>query len=206
MGVIWQKVWTDLWGNKVRTMLAVLSIAVGVFAVGAIFGMSDQLLIGMDRSHQAVRPSHISVYLMDRIDRDTAIALKNIKGVEDVEVLDQVTVRYKVHPEDEWKRGSLIMRDDYENQTYDIVELKEGKWPERDGIGIERLSAQYFGLEIGDEVIFEMDKTDRALPITGKIRHPFVPPPQFGGDAVFFVDTAFCEFNTAVQRCLPSEA
>ena len=71
MGVIWQKVWTDLWGNKVRTMLAVLSIAVGVFAVGAIFGMSDQLLTGMDRSHQAVRPSHISVYLMDRIDRET---------------------------------------------------------------------------------------------------------------------------------------
>jgi putative ABC transport system permease protein len=196
MGVIWQKVWTDLWGNKVRTMLAVLSIAVGVFAVGAIFGMSDQLVTGMDTSHQAVRPSHISVYLMDRIDRDTAIALKSIKGVEDVEVLDQVTVRYKVNPEDEWKRGSLIMRYDYEDQTYDIVELKEGEWPVRDGVGIERLSAQFFGLEIGDEVIFEMDKTDRALPITGKIRHPFVPPPQFGGDAVFFVDAQGMErFN-----------
>jgi hypothetical protein len=56
MGVIWQKVWSDLWGNKVRTMLAVLSISVGVFSVGAVFGMSDQLLTGMDKSHQAVLP------------------------------------------------------------------------------------------------------------------------------------------------------
>ena len=30
MDVIWRKVWFDLWSNKVRTSLAVLSIAVGV--------------------------------------------------------------------------------------------------------------------------------------------------------------------------------
>jgi putative ABC transport system permease protein len=188
MGVIWQKVWFDLWGNRVRTLLAVLSIAVGVFAVGAIFGMVDQLLSGMDQSHQAVFPSHINMYLSERIDRDTAIYLKRVEGVEDIEVLNQATVRYKINPEDEWERGALVMRDDYENQTYDIVQLKEGQWPEKDGIGIERLSSQYYGIDIGDKVIFELEGTDRALPIIGKIRHPFVPPPQFGGDATFFVD------------------
>ena len=188
MSVIWQKVWFDLWGNKVRTLLAVLSIAAGVFAVGAIFGMGDQLLTGMDQSHQAVFPSHINVFLSDRIDRDTAIYLKRVEGVKDIEVLNQATVRYKINPEDEWERGALVMRDDYEDQTYDIVQLKEGQWPEKDGIGIERLSSQYYGIDIGDKVIFELEKTDRALPITGKIRHPFVPPPQFGGDASFFVD------------------
>jgi putative ABC transport system permease protein len=200
MSVIWQKVWSDVWDNKVRTVLAVLSIAVGVFAVGAIFGMSDQLAVGMDTSHQAVFPSHINMFLMDRIDRDTALALKKNEGVEDVEVLDQVTVRYKINPEDEWGRGAVILRDDYEDQIYDVVQLKEGEWPEGDGIGIERLSAQFFGLDIGDEVIFEMDKTDRALPITGMVRHPFVPPPQFGGDAVFFVDADGMErFNVAEE-------
>jgi putative ABC transport system permease protein len=200
MSVIWNKVWSDLWDNKARTILAVLSIAVGVFAMGTIFGMSDQLLTGMDASHQAVLPSHISMYLMDRIDRNVATALKKTEGVEDVEVLDQITVRYKIKPEDEWKRGSLVMRDNYEDQTYDIVQLKEGNWPTRDGIGIERLSAQFFKLDIGDSVIFELDKTDRALPIVGKIRHPFVPPPQFGGDAVFFVDAQGMErFNVPTE-------
>jgi putative ABC transport system permease protein len=188
MSVIWYKVWFDLWHNKVRTALAVLSIAVGVFAIGAIFGMVDQLLSGMDSAHRAVTPSHIQMYLIDRIDHDTAIRLKTIKGVEDIEVTNEVTVRYKLHPEDKWKRGQMVMRDDYDEQKYDILQLKQGEWPDRNEIGIERLSSQYYGINIGDKVIFELDGTDRALPIASLIRHPFVPPPQFGGDAVFFTD------------------
>ena len=31
-GIRWRKVFRDLWGNKTRTLLVVLSIAVGVFA------------------------------------------------------------------------------------------------------------------------------------------------------------------------------
>ena len=49
MSVIWYKLWSDLWDHKVRTILAVLSIAAGTFAVGAVFGMADQLLAGMDQ-------------------------------------------------------------------------------------------------------------------------------------------------------------
>jgi putative ABC transport system permease protein len=49
---------------------------------------------------------------------------------------------------------------------------------------------------VGDEVIFEVGNTERALRINGKIRHPFVPPPQFGGDAYFFADAQGIErFN-----------
>jgi putative ABC transport system permease protein len=196
MSVIWNKVWFDLWYNKVRTLLAVLSIAAGVFAIGAIFGMVDQLITGMDGAHAATTPSHIQMYLTDRIDRDTAIRLKSISGIEDLEVANETTVRYKLHPKDEWKRASLVMRDDYKEQKYDILQLKEGEWPDDDHLGIERLSSQYFGINIGDKVIFELDGTDRALTIGSKIRHPFVPPPQFGGDAVFFTDAQGLErFN-----------
>jgi putative ABC transport system permease protein len=174
----------------------VLSIAIGVFAIGAVFGMVDQLMTGMDTAHQATTPSHIFMALQERIDRDTAHQLKNIEGVAGIEVLNEVAVRYKLQPEDEWRAARLIMRDDYEDQTYDILHLKVGDWPEKDNLGIERLSSQFFGIDIGDKVIFELDKTDRALPITGKIRHNFVEPPEFGGDAVFFVDAQGMErFN-----------
>lgn len=43
MSVIWHKVWFDLWHNKIRTQLAVGSIAVVVFAIGATFGMADEI-------------------------------------------------------------------------------------------------------------------------------------------------------------------
>ena len=36
MSVIWHKVWRDLAHNKARTALVVLSIAVGVFALGVV--------------------------------------------------------------------------------------------------------------------------------------------------------------------------
>ena len=201
MSVIWRKVWSDLWDNKVRTVLAVLSIAAGVSAIGATFGMVDQLLTGMDTAHQAVVPSHIFMALQGDIDRDTADRLKKIKGVEDIEVTNEVAVRYKLHPDDEWQAARLINRDDYENQTYDILQLKEGEWPHKDHLGIERLSSQHFGIDIGDSVIFETDKSDRTLTISGKIRHNFVEPPQFGGDAVFFADAPAMErFNVKEGR------
>ena len=101
MGVIWHKIWFDLWHNKGRTGLAVLSVTAGVFAIGAIFGMSDQLLSGMDSAHQASSPSHFSMYLDTPIDRDLAASLKNIEGVDDIEPLNRNGVLYKARPGDE---------------------------------------------------------------------------------------------------------
>jgi putative ABC transport system permease protein len=184
--VIWGKVWADLWSNKVRTILAVLSIAAGVFAIGAIFGMVDQLMSSMDEAHRAVYPSHINMSLVGEIDRNIANSLEKIDGVEEVEVLNSVTVRYKLNPQDEWKQGEMVMRDDYEDQKYDVVQLKEGKWPAKNRIAIERQASQYYGIDIGDEVIFELEKTERPLQVTGKIRHPSVGPPEFGAPAFFF--------------------
>jgi putative ABC transport system permease protein len=193
MSVIWYKLWSDLWDNKVRTLLAVLSISAGTFAVGAVFGMADQLLSGMDAAHQAVHPSHLNLNLEQRIDRETALRLESIPGVKGVEVLNQLTVRYKTEPDTAWQPGLLVMRDDYEAMTYDLLELKEGIWPHRNKIGIDRSASAFFDIEIGDKVIFELDQTDRALEVTGKIRHPFVPPPAFGGEARFFVDAQSME-------------
>ncbi|MCP4357871.1 MAG: FtsX-like permease family protein [Chloroflexi bacterium] len=188
MDVIWHKVWHDLWHNKARTLLVILSIAAGVFAIGAVFGMVDQLLGGMDTSHRAVNPSHISVFLNTTIDRETAVRLKDIPGVVDVDPANRISLRYKTSPDGEWQEGTVTMRDDFNNQIYDFVTLNEGDWPTESAIGIERLSSQAFDIGVGDEIILELDATDRPFQINGLIRHPFVQPPAFGGEAHFFTD------------------
>ncbi len=193
MSVIWAKVWFDLWHSKVRTLLAVLSISAGVFSVGAMFGMADLMLNGMDKAHQSVTPSHINMYFTTRIGSSVADSIKKIDGVEDVELYNTTTVLYKVHPQDEWKQGVMYLKADYNDQRYDIVQLREGRWPSRDDIGIERLSSQYFKVGLGDSITFKVGKTERTLPISGKIRHPFVPPPNFGGPAHFFTNGAGME-------------
>src|SRR5512144_2814166 len=99
MGVIWCKIWFDLWHYKVRTLLAVLSIAAGVFAVGVVFGMADQLLAGMDAAHQAVTPSHLNMQFSRPISRDEAIAITRVRGVLDVELYTQTMLTYRLKPD-----------------------------------------------------------------------------------------------------------
>ena len=38
MRVTFYKVWSDLWGHKVRTLQVVMIIALGVFSVGVVIG------------------------------------------------------------------------------------------------------------------------------------------------------------------------
>ncbi|MGD8804907.1 MAG: ABC transporter permease [Chloroflexota bacterium] len=195
MSALWHKLWADLWHEKGRVALAVLSIAAGVFAVGAIFGMIDQLQTGMDEAHQAVRPTHMNIILRGLVDQETVDRLKNVPGVDDIDPLNQLSVRYKVESEEEWRLGTLVMRPDYQAQNYDLLALTEGQWPQTSqasatGLAIERLSGQYYDLALSDEVIFEIGDEEQSLSITGQIRHPFVQPPLFGGQAHFFTDSA----------------
>jgi putative ABC transport system permease protein len=186
MSVIWHKVWFDLWKSRGRTLLVVLSIASGVFAIGGIFGMVDLLISGMDASHREVNPSHINIILRNFVDADIVDDLKTIDGVEDIDPVNQISVRYRTSDDEPWKLGTLVMRD-YDEQIYDQFVLKEGDYPTGLDLGMERLTGQYFDIEIGDEIAFEIDGEPTSFTVQSQIRHPFVQPPQFGGQAHFFI-------------------
>jgi putative ABC transport system permease protein len=190
MGVIWQKIWFDLWSNKLRTLLAVLSIAVGVFAVGTIFGMDDQMLTAMDTSHRADMPQHMTMPLTVPVNRETVQALRKIPGVDNIEPMSQIALRYRFPNDTNWHQAIMQMRDDYRQQKYQLLQLKAGEWPKSDGIGMEFMQADYYNVNLGDRVIFEIDKKERSFPITGKIRHPYTPPPSLGYDLAFFFTDA----------------
>ena len=211
MSVIWNKIWSDLWGHKARTLLAVLSIAAGAFALGAIFGMIDQLVPNLNRVHETISPANITMYLQDRITQDTADQMKNIKGVVGLEVMNEMSIRYRLSPDQEWQPGELTMRADYDEQKFNLLQLKGGEWPRRNNIGVDMRSFDSLGLKFGNTVIFELDGSDRALPITGKIRHHFITSPDFGDNARFFVDAQGLErfgipdgeYNELVVRIEP---
>jgi putative ABC transport system permease protein len=58
----WRKVLRDLWSNKTPTILVVLSIAVGVFAVGMITGSRVILRHDMSAAYVASRPYNATLY------------------------------------------------------------------------------------------------------------------------------------------------
>lgn len=189
MSVLWHKVWADLWSHKTRTLLAMLSIASGVFAVGAIFGLIDQLLTGMDAAHRAVAPSHFSIFLRGTVDQAGVEALRDTTGVADIDPVNQIGVRYKHAGDAQWSQGNLVVRPDYAAQTYDVLTLTEGEWPRDPELGLERLSAQYFDFGLGETVTLDLGDEEKTYTLRGLVRHPFVQPPAFGGVAHFFADS-----------------
>lgn len=193
MSVIWHKVWADLWWNKLRSLLVVASVTVGVFAVGAVVGMADLLLRSMDRAHQAVSPSHINLILRGAASRQTIAELARTPGVASLDPVNQRSARFRGPGSNEWELCTLVMRDDYAHQSLDVLELKSGGWPGGDRIGIERLSAQRLGLTLGQDVVLQLDRQERRLQLGAVIRHPFVKPPAFGGQVHFFVDAGTFE-------------
>ncbi|MBN1305443.1 MAG: FtsX-like permease family protein [Anaerolineales bacterium] len=189
MSVLWKKVWFDLWKNKVRTLLAVLSISAGVFAVGIFFGMADLLTTTLNAAQQSIVAPHLDISLTSAIDRETALSVRNVAGVEDVQPYNLVSIQYRVDSQGELKQGVLYMLDDYNDQKYELVDLRDGRWPEKNDVGIERMAADYLKLGVGDSVTIKVDGgTEKVYPISGKIRHPFVPPPQFMDLMYFFAD------------------
>jgi putative ABC transport system permease protein len=208
MGVIWNKVWFDLWHNRMRTLLAVLSIAAGVFAVGEMFGMGDMLTTNLDKNHKSVMPPHLNIALGELVDRDILLDLKNVPGVEGVDPYCNVSVSYKIDPNKDWRPGVVQLRDDYTAQKYELVQLRDGNWPQKGEVGVERMAAGFLNTGIGDQVIFKDGNYERVYPITSKIRHPFVPPPQFMDLAFFFMNGESLErfgipdgkFNSAFVR------
>jgi putative ABC transport system permease protein len=214
MSVIWYKVWADLWDNKARTLLAVLSIAVGVFAIGVTFGMSDQLLTGLDKAHQASSPGHFSMYLYNLIDADKANMLKKIDGVEDIALANRFDIQYKLPGEEKWRDGEVVTRKDFDSQTYELINLISGNWPVRKQFGIERLSSQQYGLDVGDTVIFKIGDRSKQRHIAGTMQYNMVIPPEFGGNALFFAHAEGLEmfgispgeYNQLIVRVSPYSA
>jgi putative ABC transport system permease protein len=187
MSIVWRKVWRDLWDNKLRTFLVVLSTAVGVFALGLVFGLSDVMRTRMTESHRASLFPHI-IFYTGSFDQDVVEAIQREPGVADAEGEDGTSLRWKFEGETDWRDGYVLARDDYETQRMNLLGLLGGRWPAGRKLAVERLSSQYFGVPMGATILVEFGRNERRLPVEGVVRHSQVFPPQFGGDAVFFGD------------------
>lgn len=190
MHTLWHKVIADLWLSKSRSLLAVASMAAGVFCVGTLFGMIDLQLSQMDAAHRQSQPSHINLILRGDADKVLLEQVKALPGVAGVDMQTPVTVRFRRSAEDEWTLATLIMRPSYTGQRFDKTGLDAGRWPDGGQIAIENLSANASGLRIGDSLELETAAGSRRLEIQGVVRHPFVKPPKFGGQLHFFADYA----------------
>ena len=127
LGIRWRKILRDLWSNKQRTIVVVLSIAVGVFAVGAIMTTSTLLSREMTADYMAVNPAHAWVFNSGVNDDDIA-SIERMPEVAAAEGRTRYTLRVRVG-EDEWKNIQIIGLADFNDVRINIVAPETGAWP-----------------------------------------------------------------------------
>jgi putative ABC transport system permease protein len=185
MNMVWRKVCRGLAHNKARTLLVALSIAVGVFAVGVVFGGYSVISDCLAEENEAWVPIHMTFWgwPFDRAVEEIVLREPDIAGVE--RLVDS-SFRWKLEGEADWRDADLYAREDYEAQRMGLVNLWEGDWPMDRTLVVERMTARHLNVSVGTTIIVEVGQRERRLPVVGVIRDSFADPPQFGATPQFF--------------------
>ena len=201
----WRKVLRDLWGNKLRTVLVVLSIAVGVFAVGMIAGAGETAMTALDASWNSTDPASLTLWA-DFFDEELLYTVRRVPGVREADARRGRTVRFQVlkplaaagdgapvfsaPDETKWRNLVVFAYPDYEAIRVYKIRPQSGAWPppERQ-ILIERASLAWMGAQIGDVVLINVGNgRQRELRVAGTVHDPAQMQASWNATAVGYVD------------------
>jgi len=187
------KVLRDLKRNLGRTVLAVLSIAIGVFAVGVNSGMMDLMPSRMLGSYQASNPAHVRLWLNGVVDDDQINRLAREPGISGAEGQLSLSTRWRLTPDQEWRDLSVNVRSDYARQRFNTVSLVSGAWPVKDTVAVEEASVDYFGIQPGSRLTLQINGREHTVTVGGVIKDVIGNMPAFGGDAAIFISPEMAE-------------
>ncbi len=176
----WKKVISDLWDNKARTLLVVLSIAVGVLAIGVITGAYVIIDTDMSVSYAAHNPANLELRTQDFGD-DLLSAVRNYPGVADVEARRAIPLRVRLPGQQAWTMLDGIAMEDFEENRVNLLTPLEGAPAAgRDEVVLEKDAAERTGAQVGD--VLEVQLTDgsvKTLRVVGVVLDPATSAADF---------------------------
>ncbi|OIO94699.1 MAG: hypothetical protein AUK03_06485 [Anaerolineae bacterium CG2_30_64_16] len=169
----------DLWRNRSRTLMVVLSVAVGVLGVGMIVVTWDILTTDLGRRYAAINPAHVEISVPAGVSEDDLRGLETAPGVVQVQGRAVFSTRYRADgPEGTWQTIDLIAFPDPTAQVINILAPDEGAWPPgREEMVVERASlsemAAAAGVSVngacGASVVVDAGGRERSLTIAGTV-------------------------------------
>src|SRR5687768_15881968 len=167
----WRKVIHDLLDNKGRTLLVVLSIAVGVVSIGVIAGAYQIISNDMSVSYSANKPANVELRMTD-FDEDTLEMLHNQRDVEDAEGRRVFNMRVRVPGTEKWTTLDMIAFEDFEkNATNLLIPIEGQSKPEKREVLLEQDVLQHIDTSIGQLLEFQLpDGSTKTLPVVGIVQ------------------------------------
>lgn len=199
----WKKILRDLWLNRTRTLLVVLSISVGVFAVGVVTQTFTTVGQELAVSYPKANPASATLY-PDDFDKELVDTVRRIPGVADAEGRAVATGQIRLGEDDRRPFNVFAVADFNDIRIGKITPQsayapapgfhgERGHWPpgsheivlERSSLLVPGLVPQ--GLQVGDKVIISFNDRQRELMVAGLAYHPSYYPAPFNNAAYGFV-------------------
>ncbi len=178
----WRKIMADLWENKARTLLVVLSITIGVFAVGMVAGAYLIISQDLNISYAQANPANIQVRT-DSFDEDYVNVAGRWRGIAQAEARREVSVRV-LTAAGQWDKLSLIAIPDYKkSQINQMVAVSGRTVPRRREVVLEKKTLEALGVQLGDVLEIELrDGSKQVLEVVGVVMDPALGYGAFMGE------------------------
>ena len=177
----WRYVWRGIWLYRSRTLLIILSSAIGIFAFGLIIGAVVTLGTQLSEKYQEVNPAS-AVLHTSGFDLPTVESVQRMPEVAVAEGRTTVVIQYR-SPAGEWHDIQFFALEDYTDNQVNMVYPWQGAWPPPDHqMLVERNSLALTGASVGESLLVENSLGhQRTLPIAGLVHDMNQPPAQITG-------------------------
>lgn len=183
----WNKVLADLWDNKLRTLLVVASITVGVFSMGMIVSAYVIIAEDINRSYAMASPVNIEIWT-DPFYKDFVNTIDRLPGVAAVEGRQITGVRGSIDGS-EWQDLNLIAVTDFRDLRMNQLAPLEGtQYPGRRELLVSLDFIADTGFQVGDQIQVEFPNGDiHTLPLVGIIGDQVTDAGDFTADAKIYI-------------------
>ncbi|MEW5985235.1 MAG: FtsX-like permease family protein [Chloroflexota bacterium] len=190
MSATWTKVRQDLSRKKTRTLLVVLSIAVGVLGVSTVLGVGDRLAARLQDNYLEANPADL-VVLTGPAAPELVGELAQLPNVTAAEGALVFNTRWQW--DGQWQPLVIEASPNLDGRQIDQVDLTEGNLPAGGELLVERTAQDIVPAALDQSVVVQGPQGEETLAISGFGRSATHPPASFSKVSVAFVSLAEAE-------------
>jgi putative ABC transport system permease protein len=152
----WRKALTDISVNRIRSLLVIASIVIGLFALGTISTIYFVVRDDMRTGYASVNPANIQM-TTSLFDQKMLSSVSKIRGVRQAEGARNLTLRLQTAP-GEWTTFNIRSVHDWDKLNINRLHLESGNWPPGDHeLAIERYKLHDLNTNLGEEVTLQIN-------------------------------------------------
>lgn len=189
-----EKIVRDIWDNKKRSQLVIMTLAIGLAAVGLINNTVRMMRRDMFEMYPKVNPAHLALYISDFPDS----LARDVEGLREVANAQArcAAVVFTFDGKGARKNVNLVAIPDFNNISVNKLGLDSGvPEPRLRGVLVERSAARGMDLAVGDPLTVETESGQRyTLHIDGIVHDMTTEPYSITQEILAYVSLATMEW------------